>query len=71
MRFFLNRLIIAIVLTVLGVRTSQGPDLILVRAKIYPSATEPPIERGSILIHDVALQSGVDIIAHTTPIDEP
>jgi imidazolonepropionase-like amidohydrolase len=52
MRLFLNMLIIAIVLAVFGVRASYGSDLMLVGAKIYPSPTEPPIEQGSILIHD-------------------
>ena len=45
-------LIIAIVLPVFGVGASYGEDLMLVGAKIYPSSTEPPIEHGSILIHD-------------------
>jgi imidazolonepropionase-like amidohydrolase len=52
MRLFLNMLIIAIVLAICGVRASYGSDLMLVSAKIYPSSTEPPIEQGSILIHD-------------------
>jgi imidazolonepropionase-like amidohydrolase len=30
----------------------HASDLALVRAKIYPSPTEPPIENGAILIHD-------------------
>jgi imidazolonepropionase-like amidohydrolase len=52
MRLLLNTLIIAMVLTVFGVRASYGSDLMLVGAKIYPSPTEPPIEHGSIVIHD-------------------
>jgi len=31
---------------------SHAADLALVGAKIYPSATEPPIEAGSIIVHD-------------------
>jgi imidazolonepropionase-like amidohydrolase len=30
----------------------RASDLALIGAKIYPSATEPPIENGSILVHD-------------------
>ena len=52
MRLFLKLLIIAILLAVFGVRASHGSDLLLVGAKIYPSPTQPPIEQGSILIHD-------------------
>ena len=52
MRLFLRLLIIAIVLAVFGVRASSGSDLLLVGAKIYPSSTDPPIEQGSLLIHD-------------------
>src|ERR1700691_1472375 len=36
----------------LGCGRSLASDLALVGAKIYPSPTEEPIERGSILIHD-------------------
>ena len=32
-------------------------DLALVRARIYPSPSEPPIENGSILIHDGHIQA--------------
>lgn len=52
MRRFLNVLISAIVFVVFGVHASYGADLLLVGAKIYPSPTGPPIEPGSILIHD-------------------
>ena len=31
---------------------TRASDLVLVGAKIYPSATEPPIDNGSILVHD-------------------
>ncbi len=31
---------------------SRASDLVLVGAKIYPSPTEPPIDNGSILVHD-------------------
>ena len=36
----------------LGSGASFGTDLILTDARIYPSPTEPPIEHGSILVHD-------------------
>src|ERR1700674_5119712 len=31
---------------------SRASDLALVGGKIYPSPTEPPIENGSIIVHD-------------------
>lgn len=31
---------------------TRASDLVLVGAKIYPSPTEPPIDNGSILVHD-------------------
>jgi imidazolonepropionase-like amidohydrolase len=39
-------------LLVFAARPCSASDLALVGAKIYPSPTEPPIENGSILIHD-------------------
>lgn len=52
MRLFLKLLIIAVFLAIFGIRASNGSDLMPVGAKIYPSPTQPPIEQGSILIHD-------------------
>jgi imidazolonepropionase-like amidohydrolase len=52
MRISLKVLIFGIVLTIFGVRASYGSDLMLIGAKIYPSPNAPPIEQGSILIHD-------------------
>jgi imidazolonepropionase-like amidohydrolase len=49
---FIKTLAIAILMTIFGVHASYGSDVVLVGAKIYPSPTEPPIEQGSILIHD-------------------
>jgi hypothetical protein len=37
---------------VLACDFSRASDLVLVGAKIYPSPTEPPIDNGSILVHD-------------------
>src|SRR5215469_18149067 len=36
----------------LGCAASRATDLALVHAKIYVSPTEPPIEDGTIVIHD-------------------
>jgi len=36
----------------LGCDFSRASDLVLVGAKIYPSPTEPPIDNGSILVHE-------------------
>jgi imidazolonepropionase-like amidohydrolase len=33
-------------------RFSLASDLVLIHAKIYPSPTEPPVEDGTILVHD-------------------
>jgi imidazolonepropionase-like amidohydrolase len=52
MRLFIRTLTIVVLLTFFGVRASYGSDVVLVGAKIYPSPTEPPIEQGSILIHE-------------------
>jgi imidazolonepropionase-like amidohydrolase len=52
MRPFIKTLALTILLTFFGVRASYGSDVVLVGAKIYPSPTAPPIEQGSILIHD-------------------
>lgn len=52
MRILFNLLAIALVFAVFQVLSSYASDLLLVGAKIYPSPTEPPIEHGSILIHD-------------------
>lgn len=52
MRFPLKFLLLAIVLAVFEVHASYGSDLILRGAKIYLSPTEPPIEHGTIMIHN-------------------
>lgn len=52
MRLFFDTRIIAIVVALFAVRASFGSDLVLIGAKIYPSPTAPPIEQGSILIHE-------------------
>jgi imidazolonepropionase-like amidohydrolase len=36
----------------IGCDFSRASDLVLVGGKIYPSPTEPPIDNGSILVHD-------------------
>jgi imidazolonepropionase-like amidohydrolase len=44
---------------------SRSSDLVLVGAKIYPSPTEPPIENGSVVVHDgriVAVGSSASIV---------
>lgn len=41
-----------LILVFLASGPSRASDLALIRAKIYPSPTESPIENGSILIHD-------------------
>lgn len=45
------------IFALLSVRTCDASDLALVDAKIYLSPTEPPIESGSILIHDGHIQA--------------
>ena len=49
-------------------------DLVLLHAKIYPSPTEPPIEDGSILVHDgrilaVGPAARIKVPRHATVID--
>src|SRR5258708_14571476 len=41
----------------LGASSVLASDLALVRARVYPSPSEPPIENGSILIHDGHIQA--------------
>ncbi|MFY9937497.1 MAG: amidohydrolase family protein [Silvibacterium sp.] len=52
MRFRIARMLL-LILTVVFLASGSCPasDLALVGAKIYPSPTEPPIENGSILVH--------------------
>ncbi|MGD0128095.1 MAG: amidohydrolase family protein [Terriglobia bacterium] len=70
------RLVIFLVLGLLAyaTRPSSASDLALIGAKIYPSPTEPPIENGSVVIHDrvivaVGLRSSVKIPRGATVID--
>ena len=51
MRLF-KILAIIVVVMFFGAGASYGSDVVLAGAKIYLSPTEPPIERGSILIHE-------------------
>jgi imidazolonepropionase-like amidohydrolase len=49
-------------------------DLVLLHAKIYPSPTEPPIEDGSILVHDTRIlavgpAARIKVPRHATVID--
>ncbi len=48
----LTKLIATLAFTFFAMHPSHASDLALVNAKIYPSPTSPPIEHGSILIHD-------------------
>lgn len=43
---------VAVLFLLFACGLSRASDLALVGAKIYPSPTEPPIENGSILVHD-------------------
>ena len=49
---FLSFHLTLLLLTLLSLSPAKASDLALTNAKIYPSPTEPPIENGSILIHD-------------------
>jgi len=65
-------LVLTLILATCGV--SRASDLALTGAKIYPSPTEPPIENGSIVIHDrhivaVGLTSAIKIAPQATVID--
>ncbi len=52
MRFRVKLLAAALVFASFTICQCHAADLALVGAKIYPSPTDQPIERGSILIHD-------------------
>lgn len=65
-------LVLALILITSG--ASPASDLALRGAKIYPSPTEPPIENGSIVIHDghilaMGPTSSIKIQPHVTVID--
>ena len=55
-------------LLVFAARPSGASDLALVGAKIYPSPTEPPIENGSIVVHDgLILAAGPSVSVKIPP----
>ena len=45
-------LLLHLLLVLFACDLSRASDLALVGGKIYPSPTEPPIENGSIIVHD-------------------
>jgi imidazolonepropionase-like amidohydrolase len=67
MRLCIKTLTIAILLTFFGVRAGYGSDVALIGAKIYPSPTDPPIEHGSILIHNGRIAAVGPTISIKTP----
>jgi imidazolonepropionase-like amidohydrolase len=69
---FALTLLVSLVLLASG--PSRASDLVLIGAKVYPSPTDPPIENGSILIHDerilaVGASPTIKIPRHATVID--
>jgi len=55
-------------LLVFAARPCGASDLALVGAKIYPSPTEPPIENGSIVVHDgLILAAGPSVSVKIPP----
>lgn len=45
-------LLLQLILAILGCGLSRASDLALVGGKIYPSPNQPPIQNGSIIVHD-------------------
>src|SRR5229473_5834763 len=45
-------LLLQLILAIFGCGLSRASDLALVGGKVYPSPNQPPIENGSIIVHD-------------------